>query len=99
MKVSLNQLGKKASPMKFLYPNEGSVINIPRQIDGTKGQLTCTIAHPDVTSEVFWHSGNSFIGVTQDVHTMSLDLEPGTHTISAVDCAGNTVSVTFSVVE
>lgn len=99
MKVSLNQLGKKASPMKFLYPNEGSVIKIPRQIDGTKGQLSCTIAHPDVTSEVFWHSGNSFIGVTQDVHTMSLDLEPGTHTISAVDCAGNTVSVTFSVVE
>lgn len=98
MKVSLNQMAKKAAPMKFLYPSEGSVIKIPRQMDGTKGQLTCKVAHPDVSSEIFWHCDNSFIGVTQDIHSMSLDLEPGTHTVSAVDCSGNAVSVTFNVV-
>ena len=98
MKVSLNQLAKKTVPMKFLCPGEGSVIKIPRLMDGTKGQLTCEVAHPDASSEIFWHCDNSYIGVTQDIHSMSLELEPGTHTVSAVDCNGNAVSVTFNVV-
>ena len=99
VKVSLNQIGQKANPMRFLYPREGSVIKIPRQLDGTRGQLTCSIAHSDASAEVFWHCGSSYVGSTKDIHSMTLDLDPGTHTISAVDSNGSTVSVTFSVVQ
>ena len=99
VKVSLNQIGQKANPMRFLYPREGSVIKIPRQLDGTRGQLTCSIAHSDASAEVFWHCGSSYAGSTKDIHSMTLDLDPGTHTISAVDSNGSTVSVTFSVVQ
>jgi penicillin-binding protein 1C len=84
--------------MKFLYPVEGSVIKIPRQLDGSEGKLTCSVAHPDQDAELFWHCDGNFFGTTRDIHTISLHLHPGWHTISAVDSNGQISQVRINII-
>ena len=83
--------------LKFLYPNDGSVVKIPRLMDGNIGTITVSVAHVDSAAELFWHCGSSYLGSTRDLHTMSVSLDPGTHTFTVVDASGKKASVTFSV--
>ena len=83
--------------LKFLYPNDGSVVKIPRLMDGNIGTITVSVAHVDSAAELFWHCGSSYLGSTRDLHSMSVSLDPGTHTFTVVDASGKKASVTFSV--
>ena len=97
VKLSQSDPTSKESPMKFLCPALGSLINIPRQPDGSPGMLTCRVAHSDASAELFWHCDGSYIGTTRDIHSMSLTLQDGNHALCVVDSYGNTAKVTFSV--
>jgi penicillin-binding protein 1C len=96
-KANQHQANFQDSPMKFLYPNEGSVIKVPRQLDGSKGKITVNVAHSDSSIELFWHCDGDYIGSTRDVHTMSLDLSPNFHLISVVDPLGSSIKVSFTI--
>ena len=85
------------SGIRFLYPQEGSTIMIPRQIDGNRGHLVCTAAHTDPAMELFWHCDGSYIQSTKDLHSISLDLSHGTHTVCITASDGKSMSVTFNV--
>lgn len=97
VKLSQSDPTSKESPMKFLCPAQGSMIKIPRQLDGCKGAMTCKVAHSDASAELFWHCDGSYIGATRDIHSMSLTLQEGNHALCVVDSYGNTAKVTFSV--
>lgn len=84
-------------PMKFIYPADGSVIRIPKQLDGSRGSLICKVAHSNPVSELFWHCDDNYIMMTQDIHAVALDFCPGNHTITVVDTNGLAISVTISV--
>lgn len=86
------------STMRFMYPQDGSVIMIPRHIDGSKGRLTCTVAHSDQSTELFWHCDGHYIGMTKDLHSHTLDLDPGSHRISVTDSYGNTICTQINVI-
>lgn len=98
IKESQHQSNFQDSPMKFLYPTEGSIIKIPRKLDGSEGKLTCSVAHPDPDVELFWHCDGNFIGTTRDIHSMSLPLHPGVHSISVVDSNGQTLQVGINII-
>lgn len=95
---SVGVMQADASAMKFLYPKDGSVIKIPRKIDGSRGMLACTVAHSDKSVELFWHCDGHYMGMTRDIHEFTLDLSPGTHRISVTDSHGSTVSVSVNIV-
>ena len=99
VKANPHQANFHDSPMKFLYPSKGSIIKIPRQLDGNNGRITCSVAHSNPSMEVFWHCDGSYLGATQDIHSMTLDLSTGNHTISIVDTEGLTASTNFIVVD
>ena len=85
------------SPMEFIYPEGGEEIYIPRQLDGSVAGVTFNLAHRKPESTVFWHLDDSYVGQTRFIHQMRLNPEPGSHSVTAVDESGRTVSVRFTV--
>ena len=84
-------------PMEFIYPENGSTLYLPRQLDGSVGGITFHLAHRTQDAEVFWHLDDTYVGTTRLIHQMNLAPAPGTHTVTAVDGDGNAVSVRFTV--
>ncbi len=79
----------------FVYPTDGSIVSIPKQIDGTRGAIVCQAVHIS-TAELFWHLDGSFIGTTADIHKMQIKPSLGYHTITIVDDLG--VQQTISII-
>ncbi|MCM1198410.1 MAG: penicillin-binding protein 1C [Clostridium sp.] len=84
-------------PMEFIYPESGSTIMLPRQLDGSEGNAVFHIAHSNPDATVFWHIDGHYSGSTRFIHQLSLHPSSGHHTCTAVDDAGNSVSVGFEV--
>ena len=87
------------TPMQFIYPTSGARIVLPRQMDGSRGVVTVELAHSHPAATVYWHLDNGYLMQTQDFHKLSLQPDPGRHVLTAVDDAGNTVSIAFFVEE
>lgn len=85
--------------MQFIYPTSGARIVLPRQMDGSRGVVTVELAHSHPAATVYWHLDNGYLMQTQDFHKLSLQPDPGRHVLTAVDDAGNTVSIAFFVEE
>lgn len=84
-------------PMAFIYPENGSTIMLPRQLDGTEGDAVFNLAHSNPDATIFWHLDNKYIGSTRFIHQLPLRPSPGRHTCTAVDGEGNSLSIGFSV--
>ena len=88
---------KHTAQMEFLYPEPGSVLTFPRQLDGSPGGAVFQLVHRNPDATVYWHLDQSYLGETRIIHQMRLAPEPGRHTITVVDGDGHTLSVGFSV--
>ncbi len=84
--------------LEFIYPEPGSTITLPRQLDGSPGSIVFNLAHRDPSVQVFWHLDNEYVGETRLIHQLSLSPPPGQHSMTAVDEQGNVTSVRFTVV-
>ena len=83
--------------MEFLYPEGGSVLTLPRQLDGSEGGAVFQAVHRDPAATLFWHLDDTYLGETRLIHQMRLSPSPGKHTVTVVDGDGNSVSVGFTV--
>lgn len=70
---------------------------LPRQLDGSAGEITFELAHSRSHATVYWHLDDEFITQTEDFHKVSLIPSPGKHSMTVVDDQGNSISVTFHV--
>ena len=84
-------------PMQFVYPTMNAQVFLPKQLDGSKGQLNVELVHNNPKATVYWHLDNNYLSETQDFHKLSFLPASGKHSLTAVDNEGNTVSVTFFV--
>ncbi|MDR0961899.1 MAG: penicillin-binding protein 1C [Mediterranea sp.] len=84
-------------PMQFIYPTMNARITLPKQLDGNRGFLTAELAHSHPQQMMYWHLDNTYLGQTQDIHKMALQPAPGRHSLTVVDEEGNSVSVSFEV--
>ncbi len=85
--------------MEFIYPDNGAVIYIPRQLDGTIRGVTFNLAHRNPSTTIYWHLDNEYVGQTRKIHQMTLIPEVGKHTVTAVDESGNTISASFTIAD
>ena len=85
------------TPMEFIYPEEGAIIYIPRQLDGSVAGITFNLAHRVPDSIIYWHLDNEYVGQTRFIHQKNLIPEPGRHTVTVVDESGNRITVSFTV--
>jgi penicillin-binding protein 1C len=85
------------SPMAFIYPQSNAVVYLPKQLDGSDGEITFDLAHSNSNATVFWHIDNEYLGSTRDFHKYTFRPSRGKHSITVVDNEGNTLSVGVTV--
>ena len=90
---------KDAPQMEFIYPENGSTLYLPRQLDGNREGAVFQIAHRSPDATVWWHLDQHYLGETRFLHQMRLAPEAGKHILTAVDPDGHSVSVAFTVAE
>jgi penicillin-binding protein 1C len=90
-------VSRDSAPMEFLYPEGGSVLTLPRQLDGSEGGAVFQAVHRDPAATLWWHLDDTYLGETRFLHQMILSPTPGKHTVTVVDGDGNSVSVGFTV--
>lgn len=84
-------------PMQFIYPQSNARITLPKQLDGSRGEITFELAHSSNNATVFWHIDEEYITATQDFHKLSISLLSGKHSITVVDNEGHTLSVSVTI--
>jgi penicillin-binding protein 1C len=86
------------TPMQFIYPHGAyAAITLPRQLDGSAGEVTFELAHSHIDATVFWHLDEEYITATRDFHKITLAPATGQHTLTVVDDEGNTLSVALQI--
>lgn len=85
--------------LEIVYPVKGSLIVIPRELDGSRGRLVMEVAHRTGEAVLFWHMDDRYLGSTDRVHAMAADLEPGPHRLTVVDQMGNSETVRFEILD
>ena len=84
--------------MELIYPREMNRIFIPRQLDGTPGEVVFELAHRNPQTEVHWFVDQEYLGNTKIFHQISLKPTPGWHTLTITDQLGNQLQKRFLVV-
>ena len=85
--------------LEFLYPEPGSTLALPRQLDGSTPGAVFEAVHRNPNATLYWHLDQDYLGETRFIHQMRLNPEPGRHTVTIVDGEGNTASVGFTIAE
>ena len=88
---------RDATQLEFLYPEPGSILTLPKQLDGNTPGAVFQAVHRDPDATLYWHLDDSYLGETRFLHEMRLAPPPGKHTVTVVDGDGNAVSVGFTV--
>jgi penicillin-binding protein 1C len=83
----------------IVYPHTGSLVYVPKEIDGERGRTVFEAVHRDPAATIHWHLDGGYLGSTGGVHQMALDPPPGKHRLTLVDSEGNSVEREFEVLE
>ena len=85
--------------MAFIYPESGSTLTLPRQLNGEVEGAVFRVAHHRPDARLWWHLDQTYVGETRFIHELRLAPDKGKHTLTVVDGEGNTASIRFTIAE
>lgn len=85
------------NPMEMVYPADVYKIFIPKELNGTRGNLVLEVAHRDPKAILYWHVDDDFFCETRFFHQVAINPKPGWHKVTIVDNSGNTLVKKFQV--
>jgi penicillin-binding protein 1C len=91
------QAWEGSAPMQMIYPEQGSHLHIPVQLDGSFGQVVFEAAHREPGATLFWDLDGQHRGRTLRDHRLPLDIAEGRHRLTLTDHRGYTASISFQV--
>lgn len=86
-----------ADEFEILFPENGTRIYIPIELDGSPGALVSQAAHKDPSITIYWDLDGEYLGCTQTYHQMKIIAKSGTHILTLTDSRGNFRKRTFTV--
>jgi penicillin-binding protein 1C len=92
------ETGTDDRPMEVLYPDNGSKVLVPVELDGSRGHMVVEVAHRDHTATVHWDLDGNYLGATVGEHRMALSPPDGDHLLTLTDDAGHILRRSFTVV-
>lgn len=90
---------EEGSAMAFIYPDPGTSIYVPVELDGERGETVFSVAHRRPSAKIYWHLDGQYLGVTTGLHEMALRPDPGKHTITLVDEEGLRLVSRFEILD
>lgn len=85
-------------PMQLIWPDKPSKILIPRELDGTLGEIIFEVAHSQPETTIYWYLNNEFLGTTRSMHKLGIQPPAGNHQLVLMDESGNIFTQAFEVV-
>ena len=85
--------------VQFIYPQNGAVLSLPRQLSGKVEGVVFRAAHHKTDAKLWWHLDRAYVGETVFRHEMLLSPAPGSHVLTVVDEDGSAASVRFTVAD
>lgn len=85
-------------PMQIVWPDKPSKVFIPRELDGSMGEVVFEIAHSIPESTIFWYLNDEFLGQTSYIHKKGIRNPPGNYKLVLMDESGNILSQAFEIV-
>ncbi len=83
--------------LRIVYPEEGSRIWIPTEIDGSEQKLTLRAAHLEPNATLYWYADSLYLGKTTEMHVRSARFPRGPHRVEVIDGRGNRAAASFFV--
>jgi penicillin-binding protein 1C len=83
----------------IVYPENGSKIYIPTEINGKRGKVVLDAVNRNKNEALFWHLDRQFIAKTQLYHQLEVLVSPGFHELTVVNEKGESQRVRFEVLE
>lgn len=88
---------EKASPsLGLVFPEQGSTIYVPVDLDGTPGRTVFRAVHRDPRATIYWHLDGEYLGETTELHDREARPGIGEHVLTIVDGNGEEVVRTFT---
>lgn len=84
--------------MALVYPRRKTRIQIPIQLDGTRGKAVLKAVHRRAEARIFWHLDETYLGATRDFHQMPVQPPQGRHRLVLLDEFGERLEQEFTVV-
>jgi penicillin-binding protein 1C len=91
--------GEADLPLALFNPAEGTLVFIPRELDGREGRIVFSAAHREQNASIHWHLDGNYLGMTAYFHEMEARPGGGLHTLTLVDQAGSVLTRRFQVLE
>ncbi len=89
--------GEDFKNLTIIYPQNNTIIFIPKDFGGKKQKLILKAGHRDKKVKLFWYLNDDFIGETVDTHKFEVSLGKGKYKLVLVDENGENKSVGFTV--
>ena len=83
--------------MEVIYPKQDAELYIPTELDGSPGQVIFEVAHRRRQAEIHWHLDDTYLGTTQQFHSLEMHPAPGRHLLTLVDDQGELLIHPFEV--
>ncbi|TXH73842.1 MAG: penicillin-binding protein 1C, partial [Thiothrix sp.] len=91
------ELTNQVEALTVVYPQEGTQVYLPRELDGKLGELVFRAVPTQPEALLYWHLDNQFLGTTQYFHQLAAQPTAGKHRLAVVDEAGNRIERSFEV--
>ncbi len=86
-------------PIGLIYPQPGSQVYIPRELDGSRGRMVAEAVHRDPRAIIYWHLDSTYLGATREPHSMGMLADPGPHVLTLVDGEGLSIDLKFTILD
>ncbi len=83
--------------LSLIYPSVNSLIYVPIELDGHKGQAVFEAAHRNPGATIHWHLDQHYIGSTRDIHQLAVAPSAGGHILTLIDEDGVRLQRFFTV--
>ncbi|MCF6361426.1 MAG: penicillin-binding protein 1C [Cyclobacteriaceae bacterium] len=88
----------KLNTFELIYPRQFTKVYIPIEQDGNRGFAIFEAAHQDKNATLFWHLDDTYLGLTEGNHQMSIKATKGRHLLTIVDSNGNELKRNFEII-
>ena len=85
--------------MEMVYPRHSARIYVPREMDGSKGEIILEAAHRHPSSLIYWHLNETYIGTTRYIHKLGIAPKKGSYLLTLVDENGYTLVHRFEIID